>query len=305
MTMPSTTSNTDRLSSPSRRLMLAGCASLVATASLLPWIKWSVPVDRSQGDLFAFTAPTKRDLVFALALSPRPFGQSERDPLTVRLYAGASSWIVGPFALLDTQKVSSGGARLFSGKVWRTPSNGGREIAHLVAVAIPAEHMPPGTLGLWAEIVGSGGVRCRIGNPVVSQLLADDTRLAQLHAASDAAMDVNALSSAVARRIAARPTGKLGVESQAHAKRVAAMILPDTLQFDPARPNGFTFAAINGRRVEDVIDPIIQTVLAGAPRPGRGCRSYRASTQFPYFVTVSDASPTCAALGAGTPNRKI
>lgn len=300
MTMPSTISNKDGLSSPSRRLMLAGCASLVATASFAPWIKWSVPVGGSQNDLFAFTAPTKRDLVFALALSPTPFGQSERDPLTVRLYAGASRWMVGPSALLDTQKVSSGGARFFSGQVWRRPSNGGREIAHLIAVAIPAEHMPSGTLGVWAEIIGSSGARCRIGNPVVSQLLADDTRLAQLHATSDPAMDVNALSSAVARRIVTRASGNLGVESQAHAKRVAAMILPDTLQFDPARPNGFTFAAINGRRVEDLIDPIIQTVLAGAPRPGRGGRSYWASTQFPYFATVRDASPTCAALGRST-----
>ena len=286
MTMPSTTSNKDGLSSPSRRLVLAGCARLVA-ASFAPRITWSGPVDGAQGDLFAFRAPIKRDLVFALALSPRPFGQTERDPLTVRLHAGASSWMVGPFALQDTQDVLSGGSSLFSGQVWRTASSGGVAMAHLIAIATPAEHMPTGSLGVWAEIVGTGGVRWRIGNPVVSQLLADDARLAQLHAALHPAMDVHVLSGAIARRIATRPAGGLGADSQAHAKRLAALILPDTLQFDPARPSGFTFAAINGRRAEDVIDPVVQTLLAGAPRPGRGARCYRATGQFPYFAKAA------------------
>lgn len=287
MTMPLTASNKTGLSSPSRRLVLAGCASLVATASFAPWITWSAPVNGPQGDLFAFTAPTKRDLVFALALCPKPFGQTERDPLTVRLHAGASSWMVGPFALQDTQDELSDGTCLFSGQVWRTASNGVRTMAHLIAVATPAENMPPGSLGVWAEIIGTGGVRWRIGNPVVSQLLADDARLAQLHAALHPTMDVHVLSAAIARRIATRPTGGLGVDSQAHAKRLAALILPDTLQFDPARPSGFTFAAINGRRAEDAIDPVVQTVLAGASRPGQGARCYRATSQFPYFAKAT------------------
>ena len=287
MTIPSTVSNENGLSSPSRRLVLAGCVSLVTSASFAPQITWSAPVDRPQSDLFAFTPPTKRDLVFAVALSPKPFGQSERDPLTVRLHAGASSWMVGPFALQATQDLLSDGARLFSGRVWCTASNGGRAMTHLIAVATPAEHMPPGRLGVWAEIVGTGGVRRRIGNPVVSHLLAEDARLAQLHAALHPAMDVHVLSAPIARRIATRPTCGLGVDAQAHAKRLAALILPDTLQFDPARPSGFTFAAINGRRAEDTIDPIVQTVLAGAPRPGRGARYYQATSQFPYFAKAA------------------
>ena len=285
--MPSTASKKDELSSPSRRLVLAGCASLVATASFAPWIKWSTPVDGPQGDLFAFTAPTRRDLVFALALSPRPFGQTERDPLTVRLHAGDASWMVGPFALQDMQDVLSDGTCLFSGQVWRTAPNGVRGMAHLIAVAAPAEHMPPGTLGVWAEIVGTGDARWRIGNPVVSQLLADDARLAQLHATLNPATDVQVLSNAIAGRVATRAMGGLGVNSQAHAKSLAALILPDTLQFDPSRPSGFTFAAINGRRVEDAVDPVVQTVIAGTPRPGRGARCYRATSRFPYFAKAA------------------
>ena len=287
MTAPSTASNKDRLSSPSRRLMLAGCASLFATASFAPWITWSAPVHGPQGDLFAFRAPTKRHVVFALALSPSPFGQTKHDPLTVRLHAGASSWMVGPFALQDTQGVWSDGTCLFSGEVWRTSSDGARAMAHLIAVATPAEHILPGSLGVWAEIVGTGGVRWRIGNPVVSQLLDDDARLARLHAAIHPAMDVHELSDAIARRIATRSTGGLGVDSQSHAKRLAALILPDTLQFDPGRPSGFTFAAINGRRAEDAIDPVVQTLLAGAPRSGRDDRCYQATNRFPYFAKAA------------------
>jgi len=144
--------------------------------------------------------------------------------------------------------------------------------------------MPPGSLGVWAEIVGAGGVRWRIGNPVVSDLLADDTRLAQVHAELHPAMDVQVLSADIARRIEARPTGGLGVDAQAHAKRLAAVILPDTLQFDPGRSSGYTFAAINGRRAEDVVEPVVETLLMGVPRPGRGARHFRAADQFPYFA---------------------
>jgi hypothetical protein len=266
--------------------MLAGCASLAVTASFAPWIPWSAPAERPQGDLFAFTAPTKH-LVFALALFPKPFGQAQRDPLTVRLHAGASCWTVGPFALQDTQDVLRDGTRLFAGEVWRAASHGGRATAHLIAVATPAEHVPSGNLGVWAEIVGASGVRWRIGNPVVSHLLADDARLTQVHAALHPATDVQMLSAGIVRHIAARPKAGLGVDSQAHAKRLAALILPDTLQFDPARPSGYTFAAINGRRAEDVIEPVVQTLLVGAPRPCRGTRRYRAASQFPYFAEAA------------------
>jgi hypothetical protein len=289
VTMPSTGSNDDGLASPSRRLVLAGCAGLVATASCAPWTAQPALAGDPQADLFAFTAPGERDLVFALALYPRSFGQTERDPLTVRLHAGASFWTVGPFALQDTQDVLPDGTRLFSGRVWSTASNGGTTRARLIAVATPMERVPPGSLGVWAQIIGTSGARWRIGNPVVSQLLADDAQLAQIHAALQPAMDRHVLSAAIARRIATRLTGGSAIDPQARAKRLVALMLPDALRFDPARPGGFTFAAMNGRRVEDVIDPVVRTVLAGAARPGGGAGRYRATSQFPYFAT-SDAA---------------
>ena len=64
------------------------------------------------------------------------------------------------------------------------------------------------------------------------------------------------------------------------------LILPDTLRFHPARPSGFTFAAMNGRRPEDAVDPVVQTILAGAPRAGRSDLQYQPSSQFPYFAST-------------------
>jgi hypothetical protein len=290
MTMPLTPSkDNDELASLSRRRMLAGCAGLAAAASLSSWTTRSALAGGSPADLFAFKAPGERDLVFALALSPNSFGRSERDPLTVRLHAGPSSWTVGPFALRDTQDVLSDRARIFSGRIWTAASNLGEKTARLIAVAVPAERVPSGTLEVWAQIIGAGGARWRIGNPVVSEILADDARLTKLHATLRPAMDRDVLSPAIARRIATRLTGGSGVDLQARAKRLTTLMLPDTLRFDSTRPGGFTFAAMNGRRAQDAVDPVVRTVLAGVPRSGRCAGRYRASSRFPYFAT-SDAA---------------
>ena len=263
-----TTSNADGLASSYRRSVLAGCASLVALAHFGPRTTRPASAGALQGDLFAFKAPDGRDLVFALALAPKPFGQPDRDPLMVRLHAGASSWTAGPFAPQDTREALSDRGRLFSGKVWGTASNGGGMLAWLIAIAIPAERMPLGTLGVWAEIVDIGGMRWRIGNPIISQLVAGDARLVRLHAELHPEMDRRVLSAAISRRIAAGMSGESDVDTQARAKHVAALILPDTLRFNPDQPNGYTFASMNGRRPDDAIDPVVRTVLAGEPRLG-------------------------------------
>ena len=64
-----------------------------------------------------------------------------------------------------------------------------------------------------------------------------------------------------------------------------------SVEFFPclASPIGFTFAAMNGRRVEDTIDPIIRTLLAGAPRSDGSTGRYHASGLFPYFARVDAA----------------
>ena len=94
------------------------------------------------------------------------------------------------------------------------------------------------------------------------------------------------LPGALARQIAERGGGHADADSLPRANRLAAQLLPDTLEFDPSRPGGFTFAAMNGRKPGDAIDPIVRTILAGEPRRGDATNGTQRPTSFP-FVTVS------------------
>ena len=164
---------------PSRRGFLVGCAGLATAISLTPGGAWSTKTRHLDGDLFAFAAPDRPDVVFAIALRPQPFGQAEHDALTVRLHAGASTWTIGPHALMAAVGLSPRGARIFSGKVWQLRKDG-ETAAHLIALTTPAQRLPRSNLGVWAEVVSANGIRARIGNPAISYLLEEDGRLAGL-----------------------------------------------------------------------------------------------------------------------------
>jgi hypothetical protein len=272
---------------PSRRGFIAGCAGLATAIGLTAGGARTTETRPLAGELFAFTALDRPEVVFAVTLPPQPFGQTERDALTVRLHAGGSTWTIGPFALIPTLGLSPTGVRFFAGKV-RQLLRGGETAAHLIAVATPAERLPRSNLDVWAEVVSAHGISARIGNPVISHLLGEDDRLAALRGPPEPAKDHPLLSGALARQIAERGGGHAD-DSLRRANRLAALLLPDTLEFDPSRPSGFTFAAMNGRKPGDAIDPIVRTILAGAPRRGDATKRYAARDKFPYFVTVDAA----------------
>ena len=46
---------------------------------------------------------------------------------------------------------------------------------------------------------------------------------------------------------------------------------------------------MNGRKPGDAIDPIVRTILAGAPRRGDATKRYATRDQFPYFATIDAA----------------
>ena len=130
----------------SRRRFIVGCVSLTTAVGLTPGGARSTETQqRLSGDLFAFTAPDRREVVFAVALPEHPFGQTDREALTVRLHAGGSAWTIGPFALLSTVRSSSDGVRIFSGKVRQLWSSG-ESAAHLIAVATPAQELEKSSL---------------------------------------------------------------------------------------------------------------------------------------------------------------
>ena len=187
--------------------MLAGCVGLTATVALRPGLRVR-PAPHRQGELFAFVAPDRDDVVFALAMDRSLRRTLKAIKSTVRLHAGDYLWTFDPFVRGTADFALQSGDRLFSGLVSRVRREAA---AHLVAVAVPAERLPLQRLDVWAEIIGADGTRSRIGNPVVSGLLADDARLLKLHAELHPAVDRRLLSEAIADRIAARPdSGKPG-----------------------------------------------------------------------------------------------
>ena len=125
--------------------------------------------------------------------------------------------------------------------------------------------------------------------PRDSHLLEGAGRPAGLQKQVEPARERPLLPGALARQIAERGGGHADADSLPRANRLAAQLLPDTLEFDPSRPGGFTFAAMNGRKPGDAIDPVVRTILAGEPRRGDATKRYAAANQFPYFVTVSGA----------------
>ncbi len=285
MTASSTNLTSDRRATCSRRTVMAGCVGMAVVASLTPLGARAAIDGGTPAELFAFVAPDRADLVFAVALPLEPRDPAGCRPLSARLYAGASYWTIRPSAFEGSVVARPDGTRLFSGRVWRATSRG-KGAAYLVVVAMPRSRVTEDRLAVWAEVVGPEGARMRVGHPVVSHLLVGDAHLARLHAASEPAMDRHLLSGALAERITARRGGRREGDVEACASRLADLVLPDVLLFDPARPGGFTFAAMNGRKPGDAVDPVVETLLAGTPRWPASAGSYRASSRFPYFATA-------------------
>ena len=124
---------------PTRRKMLAGCVGLTATAALSPWVVRATSPYR-RGELFAFAAPDRDDVVVALALHPRPPEPVEGSRPTVRLHAGDRHWTLEPSVDGCVDHALLSGERLFSGPVSGFNHRGA--VAHLFAVALPAERLP-------------------------------------------------------------------------------------------------------------------------------------------------------------------
>ena len=46
-------------------------------------------------------------------------------------------------------------------------------------------------------------------------------------------------------------------DPELHGRRLACILLPDVLRYDPKLPAGFTFAAQNGRHPEEASDIVV------------------------------------------------
>jgi hypothetical protein len=232
-----------------------------------------------RGELFAFLAPDNFALVFAATF----LMMSDQAPQVVRLRAGSRSWTVAGTDPLSALMSGHAGDRIFVGQVARSMPSG-QELHRLMVVSTPATRFPEGGLQVWAEVSGDDGLPTRIGNPIIAALLARDPELKRafdnVHPSRDRALFADAL----AKRIAALGAS---ADPQERGHRLASMMLPNTLSFDPRQPVGFTFAAQNGRCPADAIADIVDTVLAGAATPRRdSSQPFRAASAFPYFQSA-------------------
>jgi hypothetical protein len=267
----------------SRRRFITGVALLAATGGLAARRAVGQTPDSERPELFAFSAPDGEHFVFALAFAMPLLEPAKHNLLGVRLHVGEFCWMIRPSTSERSVAVLPEGERVFSGAVWRRDC--GSRMSHLIAVALPAWRICA-RVGIWAEIVGPGTERARVGHPLAARLLRGSDDLTRLHGETDPATDCSLLSEAIARQIAACRTDQQGAGVQARAERLAELLLPDLLWFDPARPGGFTFAAMNGRRPCDSVDQIVETLLAGSARCDGDTAPYRASGEFPYFATT-------------------
>jgi hypothetical protein len=234
-----------------------------------------------RGELFAFLAPDTLALVFAIAI---PMMSNDRVPQVVRLHAGARSWTVAGTDPLSAVISGRTGDRVFVGQI-NGSMRSGQALHRLIVVSTPATSFPEGGLQVWAEVSGQDGLPTRIGNPIIAELLARDPELTRAFDNTYPSRDRDPFADALAKRIAARSAS---TDPQAHGQRLASILLPNTLSFDPRQPVGFTFAARNGRRPSDAIAGIVDTVLAGAATPGRDrSEPFREANAFPYFQSAT------------------
>jgi hypothetical protein len=234
-----------------------------------------------RGELFAFLAPDTSDLVFAVAF---PMMSDDGVPQTVRIHASSRSWTVAVIDPLSALVSARAGDRIFVGQIAGSMPSG-HAPHRLVVVSTPATTFPAGGLQVWAEVSGLDGLPTRIGNPIIAEFLAQDSELTRAFDNIHPSRDRTLFADALAKRIAARGAS---TDPQAHSQRLASIMLPNTLSFDPRQPVGFTFAAQNGRRPGDAIAGIVDTVLAGAATPARDSnKPFRAANTFPYFQSAT------------------
>ena len=236
----------------------------------------------SDAELFAFTAPQDGALVFAVTFRVSDSDQWSPTP-AVRLHAGEKSWRVASAKSPVFIPGIAGESRAFVGRAMRT-TEAGDPAYHLVAVTVPRSAVPAGRIGIWAEIDESDR-RFRVGNPIITELLKQDLILTRDFHCASPSQDVDLFGEAIARRIATR--GAETLSPQAHGERLAALLLPDVLPFDPTVPVGYTFANQNGRRPSDPIAEVVATVLTGAVSARRFAKGgFKPAPVFPYFETL-------------------
>jgi hypothetical protein len=260
----------------SRRGVL-GAGAGVLIAGLTRGVPAAAPGPRLTADLFVFPAPGTGNPVFAIVTSTT--GAHPSPPAHMRIHAGPRSWAVE--ASRFARPWERNGDRFFAGEV----SGDGPGTRH---DAVVVESGLTGTAAAWAESRAEDGSRFRVGTPFVAELLSRDPVLRAAYHTASPAEDVALFSGAFQKRLAAMAASDgVVADPEAHARRLAARLLPDVLVYRPDLPAGFSFASQNGRHPGDDAAAVAATVLTGAVTArASAAPRFRMTDSFPYFSIV-------------------
>jgi hypothetical protein len=257
----------------------AAAAGLLQTAATAAAAESPLP---GRAELFAFPAPDADAAVFAVTF-PISSTKGRAPTATIRIHAGSRIWTVRDTGAPIVMASAEAGALVYGGRITQLS-----EPHRLVVVVAPVISLPEGQLPIWAELSDERRGRLRIGNPIVAELLARDPQLARVFHKAHPANDRALFTEALVERLAAHGAAWGALEPRLHAERLANLLLPDVLPFDPSRPVGFTFAGQNGRRPSDQVADIANSVLAGVvATAGSAAPAFQPADAFPYFQTFA------------------
>jgi hypothetical protein len=236
---------------------------------------------RRRTDLYAFRAKEPGRMAVALVWAQDPTGHKTE----TRLHIGDRTWTSHDPSSGNREVLSeSDGVRTYSGRIVEDAAG---DAVALDALLVEGPSARLASRGIWAERLGGNGSRYRVGSPFLAALVAEDDRLAALYDASSPATDAQTLGEAVALAIGKRAKkAGYGGDPDLHGRRLATMLLPDLLRYDPERPAGFTFAACNGRHPAEPDSTVVNSILNGFPDGERPVRRPTLQSSFPYFQSL-------------------
>jgi hypothetical protein len=125
----------------------------------------------------------------------------------------------------------------------------------------------------------------RIANPLLLHLFFEDEALKTAHNQGQPVEDWQRSGAQIAVRVAqaSRLAGAV-MDAPAYGERVARMLLPDRLAYQPGQPAGYALAGRNGRRLSDDAMDVALSLFVGAPFSDQVGAAGQSQAAFPYLA---------------------
>ena len=151
--------------------------------------------------------------------------------------------------------------------------------------------------GHWSQVQ-------RCGRPNLAATFLDDPKLSLRYNSSDPAED-RALFGPAVVEMTARLVGKAGTHArpEAYGERVADLLLPDVIPFDPKRATSFGFAGVNGRGIRDDFGAVVYSAVFNFPMCTALSPLPDTRDSFPYLAPARPLPDPGAGGGPAVPSR--